>query len=190
MITYICLLRGINVGGHKKLKMSDLRELCMKIGLQNVATYLQSGNVIFQVDDDSIFADSKNLSLNISTELERQFGFAVSCFLLKKSELEFIVKNNIFLKHHNKNPNFFHVTFYIDAIEDGNFDAKTKLQTQAQQGEEIIVENKVAYLYCPNGYGRTKLSNHFLETKLKTLATTRNWKTVNELLLMAQNIDK
>jgi uncharacterized protein (DUF1697 family) len=77
---------------------------------------------------------------------------------------------------------FLHVTFLVADPKEVDFEL---IESKKSPGEEIVLIKKTVYLYCPHGYGRTKLTNNFLETKLRVGATTRNWKTVNELLKIA-----
>jgi uncharacterized protein (DUF1697 family) len=96
-----------------------------------------------------------------------------------------VVDNNPFVINPDKDPAFLHVTFL--SAKPAKYDSSV-IETKKQEGEEISFTDEAVYLYCPNGYGRTKLNNNFLESKLKVTATTRNWKTANELLKMAQEI--
>lgn len=180
MISYISILRGINVGGHNKIKMNALREMLIDAGFNSVQTYIQSGNIIFKTKKTS----ASVLEKNISAEIERQFGLIVPVLVIELDELKKVADNNPFAKDKAKNIDYLHVTFLsgvplkenINQILPGNF-----------LPDEFIVMDKVIYLHCPNGYGNTKLNNNFFESKLKLTATTRNWKTVNELLKMIEH---
>lgn len=175
MTTYISLLRGINVSGQKMIKMDALRKSYEQMGFQDVTTYLQSGNVVFKAINFTISA----LEQKISEEIQHRFGFDVPVIVLSIDKLQQIISNNPFAKDANKDISFLHVTFL--ASQPIDFDNKM-IEDKKQNGEEICLTHIVVYLYCPNGYGRTKLTNNFLENKLKVGATTRNWKTTNELL--------
>ncbi len=181
MATYISILRGINVSGQKLIKMDALRKSYENMGFHNVTTYLQSGNVIFEGNDFEI----NDLEQKISRQIEKDFGFEVPVIVLTIEILKQVIENNPFLNDPNKDQSFFHVTFLASKPE--QYDHKT-IEDKKQNGEEISISNTAVYLYCPNGYGRTKLTNNFLETKLKVLATTRNWKTTNELYKIAKQI--
>jgi len=178
MTTYISLLRGINVSGQKLIKMDDLKMTYRQLNFQNAETYLQSGNVIFG-DDKS---DPSDLVATISSKIQEQFGFEVPVIVLKVDELKTIIEANPFKDDLRMDRQFLHVTFLASDPKKIDFE---KIEAKKSPGEEIALIKKAVYLYCPNGYGRTKLTNNFLESKLKVGATTRNWKTVNELLKIA-----
>jgi len=181
MATYISILRGINVSGQKLIKMAALRKSYENIGLHNVTTYVQSGNVIFTCNHFEI----NELEQKISSQIEKDFGFEVPVIVLTIDKLQQVIDNNPFLKDPNIDQSFLYVTFFSSKPD--HYDCKL-IEDKKQNGEEIIFSDNAVYLYCPNGYGKTKLTNNFLETKLKVGATTRNWKTTNELLKIAQEI--
>lgn len=178
MTTFISLLRGINVSGHKIIKMEALGKMYEKSGFRRVTTYLQSGNVIFEMDN----ATPAELAQTITQQIEKDFGFNVPVIVLSIDNLKQIIDGNPLFNDHDKNAAFFHVTFLSSKPE--KFDLSI-IEVKKQSGEAICITDNAAYLYCPNGYGNSKLSNSFLETKLKVGATTRNWKTTNELLKLA-----
>lgn len=179
MKNYIALLRGINVSGQKLIKMDDLKKSFVKIGLENVKTYLQSGNVVFSTDK----YDPNQVAEEISRQLEKDYGFRISVLVLTYETLKNVIEDNPYLNDAGKDKNFLHVTFLVNKPEklDESF-----FQEKKQAGEEIFFGDQVAYLYCPNGFGKTKLSNSFMESKLKVSVTTRNWRTCNELILLAK----
>lgn len=181
MTTYISILRGINVSGQKIIKMDALKRMYEKLNFENVQTYVQSGNVIFSVKE----TDTKVIEKIILSQIEKEFGFDVPVIVLSAKTLETIIENNPFTKDNSKEPQFLHVTFLADNPAEFN---KEKIVEKKQAGEEIAFTQNAVYLYCPNGYGNTKLNNNFLENKLKVKATTRNWKTTNELLRLATKI--
>jgi uncharacterized protein (DUF1697 family) len=182
MITYISILRGINVSGRNTIKMDALRKLLTDQGFSSIQTYIQSGNIIYQYKK----TDAKKLNALINTNIKKHFEFDIPVITLTAEELKKIVKLNPFVKDKAKEISFLHITFLeakpiaenIAALKDVKF-----LPDQFQ-----LIDNAV-YLYCPKGYGETKLSNKFFENKLKLTATTRNWKTTNELISLAQKIN-
>lgn len=176
METYIALLRGINVSGQKSIKMDVLKERCKSLGFQNVQTYIQSGNIVFQTEN----LGAENLAQLMSEEIKTHFGFDVPTIVLTVNELKEIVENNPYTA--DKDNSFLHITFLSSLVE--SIDLESIRQKQLE-GEEFILNKKTIYLYCPHGYGKTKLTNTFFENKLKVSTTTRNWKTVNTLLEMA-----
>ena len=179
MTTYISMLRGINVSGQKLIKMDALRKLYENLGFINVITYLQSGNVIFTNKDQ----DPDKLGQIIRREIQKNFGFEVPVIVLTVDNLKQIIDHNPFIKDSNRDQSSLYVTFLSSKPD--QFDTKV-IEDKKQDKEEIIFSDNAVYLYCPDGYGRTKLSNNFLEAKLKVDATTRNWKTTNELYKIVQ----
>lgn len=170
---YIALLRGINVSGQKPIKMDALTEMFVGLKFSNVQTYLQSGNVVFHTNE----TDIKTIEDQVSSQIEKDFGFDVLVIVLSADTLKSIVMNNPFAE--NKEITFMHVTFLSDIPIQID---KQSIEVKKSTNEEIAFSEKAIYLYCPNGYGKTKLNNNFLERSLKVKTTTRNWKTVNELL--------
>jgi uncharacterized protein (DUF1697 family) len=179
MNTYISILRGINVSGQKPVKMDDLKNLYKKLSFENVKTYVQSGNVVFSTEQD----DPKKLERIISSQIKNDFGFEVAVIVLNATTLETIIEDNPLAKDKLKELSFLHVTFLAD--HPAQFDKESIIEKKLST-EEIEFTSNAIYLYCPNGYGKTKLNNNFLESKLKIKATTRNWKTTNELLKLAK----
>src|SRR6266481_8741056 len=159
MPTYIAMLRGINVSGHKVIKMETLRSSFGALKLSNVQTYVQSGNVIFGCGDGSVAA----LCEKIEQRILRDFGFSVPVFLRTAKELQEIIRDNPFLRENDVDHSKLHVTFLSDAAPKMALEA---LQPLAAQSERFRVLGRQVYLYCPDGYGRTKLSNTAIEKKL------------------------
>ena len=178
MATYISILRGINVSGQKLIKMDALKRMYESLNFEKVKTYIQSGNVVFSTCETNL----KKLESQISSRLEKEFGEEVPVIVLKAETLENIIKNNPFANDGQKDTSNIYITFLADKQKEID---KDSIENKKQEGEEIEYSENAIYLYCPNGYGRTKLNNNFLENKLKIKATTRNWKTTNELLKLA-----
>ncbi len=172
---YISLLRGINVSGQKKIKMSDLESLYVKLGFQNVLTYIQSGNVIF----NSGIKDRAEIINIIENGITKKYKFHVPVTLRTRREISDIIKKCPFGS--------------IDISLEGTRVLVTFLSARPPQdklalikkyvaaSEELVPRGKEIYLYCPNGYGKSKLSNAFLENMLGVVATTRNWKSLQKL---------
>lgn len=179
MPIYIAMLRGINVSGHKIVKMERLRLSFAALGFGDVKTYVQSGNVIFAAPNDS----ARSLSRKIEQKILCDFGFSVPVFLITPKKIAETIKHNPFLDDPALDHSKLHVTFLSDIPPKTAVDL---LQPLAAKLEQFRIIGQEVYLYCPNGYGNTKLSNTAIEKKLSVGATTRNWKTVNALLAMAQ----
>ena len=178
MKTYISLLRGINVGGHKKIVMADLRAMYQTLGFTNVASYVQSGNVVF----DSTESDPAALAVTIETQIETTFGFPVNVFIRDADDLRRIIDGNPFAARQNVNPARLLVTFLNEPLSATATDA---LVVPPGSNDEFEVAGDEIYLFCPDGSGRSKLAAAISGNKLGTPSTTRNWNTVNALVAMA-----
>lgn len=178
MSTYIAILRGINVSGKNKILMLDLKAIFESMDFKNVKTYIQSGNVIFDAKS------AKNLSDLIKDKINQKYSFNVPVIIRTVAEIDAILIQNPFLKQKNIELDKLHITFLAEQPTKENLDKINALQFE--KDEFKVIGNEV-YLHCPNGYGNTKLSNTFFENKLKVTATTRNWKTVNEILKLSSN---
>jgi len=180
MNTYISILRGINVSGHKLIKMKVLGEMYESLGYREVRTYIQSGNVVFEHDS----GETGKLEQMISGGILKSFGFEVPVIVLEKEELNDIAVHNLFIGEKDEDFSKLHVTFL------SREPASNLIETIGNEEylpDEFYIRAKTVYLFCPNGYGNTKLSNTFFEKKLKVQATTRNWKTVLELLKISES---
>ncbi|MFN8241391.1 MAG: DUF1697 domain-containing protein [Bacteroidales bacterium] len=175
---YISILRGINVSGQKIIKMNDLKSLYELLGFSDVETYIQSGNVIFSASGHST-NDTAEL---IMKSIEDKYGFQVPVIVMTQEYLEKIIRNNPLIKDKSLDQSFMHITFL--AGKPANPKA-SDFEERLLPAELIHITPEAVYLYCPAGYGQTKLNNTFIEKKLGTGATTRNLKTANELLRLA-----
>jgi uncharacterized protein (DUF1697 family) len=178
MATFISMLRGINVGGQRSMRMPELKALYESLDFSRVTTYVQSGNVVF----DSPIPDAVKVTAAIETEIARHFGFPVAVVLRGADDFRRILAGNPFIRPRNEAPEKLYVTF-LSALPPAA--ASEHLQSPTGSADEFILSDREVYLFCPGGYGRTKLSNTFFENKLKVPATTRNWKTVNALYALA-----
>ena len=173
------MLRGINVGGQKRIKMEELIILYESLGFKNVMSYLQSGNVIFNAAENI-----KGLPNVIEGKIKQVFSFPVAVLLRLPTELQQIINNNPFLEEKGLDTDKLFITFLSDAPTES---ALSQIKEMPDELDRFVANRKEIYLYCPNGYGRTKFSNDFFERKLGVTATTRNWKTVNTLFEIAKN---
>jgi uncharacterized protein (DUF1697 family) len=182
MQTYICILRGINVSGSKIIKMDALRKMFDDLQFKNAQTYIQSGNIIFQ--DRKTACDI--LAKKIAKQILADFGFEVPMMVKERGELKDVLQNNPFVHERKRDLAKLHVTFLShEPAKEG----LEKLKAGDYGADEYSFCGGVVYLFCPDGYGKTKLNNNFLESKLKMAATTRNWKTINELVRIAEAIE-
>ena len=182
MVTYVSMIRGINIGV-KKVKMNKLEELYVSLDFKDVKTYIQSGNVVFR----SQYLDLSYLRELIENKIEKVFGFDVKVLIRTEKELEKVVEENPF-----KNEDFKHlyVTFLSDVpsknlIKNLNHNIEVNMKNKL---DKFYISKKEIYLFLPDGYGRTKLNNNFFEKKLGVSATTRNWRSVNKLVDIANSV--
>ena len=175
MKTYIAILRGINVSGQKKVPMAELRRILADKGLVNLQTYIQSGNLVFRssLDTDVIVNTIKN-------SIQGYFGFQVPTLVIVSGDMKEVVNNNPFPE---ADLSKLHVTFLADSPD---LQLAGSIPPSDNPNEAYLIKDRVIYVYCPDGYGRTKINNMFFEKHLKITATTRNWKTCSKLLEMAQ----
>jgi len=182
MTTYISILRGINVGGQKKILMSDLKALYEGLGFKEVITYIQSGNVIFNVVDS--ISDGQAAEM-IKQALYQKIRFEVPVLVRTSLEMQTTQRINPFIENKSLDIDKMHVTFLGELPNEENL---KHIKKYDYTPDLFHITGKDVFLYCPNGYGTTKLSNSFFESKLKVSATTRNWRTVNTLVEIATNI--
>lgn len=177
MARYVCLLRGVNVSGQRKIKMTELRELCESLGYTDVETYVQSGNVVL----GSRKARSE-LGRTLEKAIGERFGHeGVDVLVWTGEELAKLIEDNPFLAR-GCDASKLHVTFLAEDFKPAALKA---IPAEDFLPDEFAPGSKAIYVHCPNGYGRTKLNNAFFERKLKLPATTRNWRTVTQLCELA-----
>ena len=172
---YVSLLRGVNVGGQRKLKMADLRDLYESLGYEAVETYVQSGNVAFTSPGTE---DPARLAGDVTGAIASRFGYGdVAVLLRTANDLAEVVAGNPFVER-GEDPARLAVTFLAGEPGGPNM---TALDPAGYAPDELAPGRREVYLFCPNGYGRTKLDNAFFERRLGVAATTRNWRTVTKL---------
>ena len=161
MMTYIAMLRGINVGCGKVVKMERLRASFAALGFGEVRTYVHSGNVVFQSERKS------ELTRTIEAKIQRDFGFIVPVLIKMSKELAQIVRANPLLRVKGIDLSKLHVTFLSDAPPKT---AAEVLEDLATTRERFRILNREIYLYCPDGYGNSKLTNNTIEKKFSLVA--------------------
>jgi uncharacterized protein (DUF1697 family) len=176
-ITYVALMRGINVGGGRRITMNDLRNLFGELGHSDVSSYVQSGNIVFKADESDPAALSGAIEERIATEL----GLDVAVLIRSAKEPKAITKHNPFTEN-EENPKALHVTFLEDAPAKS---VVANLPDRTRGTDELKIVGREVFLWLPKGYADTKLQNAFFEKSLGTRATTRNWKTVLQLTDMS-----
>jgi uncharacterized protein (DUF1697 family) len=179
MPTYVALLRGINVGGHKKVKMELLRESIAALGFEHVKTYIQSGNVVFKGAKHSPAA----LSKKIEERIVKDFGFPALVITRTQGEIATAIQSNPFLKEGAADAGRLHLVFLPDVPAPAVVKELAALTTEPDRSRIL---GKEIYLYLPNGFAESSFHRSPLERKLLNRATTRNWNTVNKLHQMCQ----
>jgi len=175
---YVALLRGINVGGHQKISMEALRALVAGLGHTEVATYIQSGNVIFT----SRSLDAQDAGRRIEARIHRDLGMTVTVLLRTAEELQRVIRANPFVKQ-GKDSAGLYVIFLSAAPAPALL---SRVDPEIAAPDEFRVVGREIYAHYPNGYGRSKMTNNFFEGRLKVAGTARNWNTVTTLAKPAQ----
>jgi uncharacterized protein (DUF1697 family) len=171
---YIALLRAINLAGHNRISMAELRDMFTSIGAEQVTTYLQSGNVVFDASDGA-----KHVAAAAEAEISTRLGLDIAVLLRTRKQLAGIVAANPFA---SREVSRLHLTFLQEPAPASRVRA---LDPSVGAPDEFQVHGREIYLHLPGGYGRSKLSNAYFEKQLGVVATTRNWKTVSTLADLA-----
>jgi uncharacterized protein (DUF1697 family) len=171
---YAALLRGINVGGNKKIAMAELRELLGGLGYADGTTYLQSGNAIFTASEQP----ARVLAQAIEDSIAGTFGMKVSVVIRTAAELAGVLGRNP-LPGEPENPSRFFVAFLSEAPDP---ERTSEIESQSFGADKLWVRGSEAFLWCPAGAADTLLTNSLIEKRLGVTATSRNWNTVNKLV--------
>ncbi|HLV38647.1 DUF1697 domain-containing protein [Xanthomarina sp.] len=170
----IVLIKGINVGGHKKVPMAELRELLIKSGFENVQTYIQSGNVILDSSEKG-----NSIEIKIQKAIMTHFGFEVSVLVKTRQDLKRIFDACPFSDEEKRSS-------YFMLLHDAPDDDLIKLASKkTYEGEEYKIINDCIYFFSEKGFGQAKFNASFFERKLKTFATARNYNTMVKLIAMS-----
>ena len=173
MTLYAAMLRGINVGGHKKVAMADLRALLTRLGFTDVATLLQSGNAVFNGPE----ALPDELAGRIERALADEFSMAVRCMVRTGPELRAVIEGNPFAEVATQGSRF--LALFLSASPDPELLAKYDPRTLAPS--EVELGDRVIYQWCPEGILAAPNVHGFVEKNLKVAVTGRNWNTVTKL---------
>jgi len=182
MAVIISLLRGVNVGGHHKIKMDELRALYGSLQLRDAQTYIQSGNVVFQTAE----RDLVRLAGRIETAIEKKFGFRPEVINRTCAEMKEVIARNPFAGRREIEPNKLLVLFLST---EPDAEARKALQRIKTDPEELRVGGREVYVYYANGMARPVLPPALIEKTLKTSGTGRNWNSVTKLLEMAEKME-
>lgn len=183
MKSYISFLRGVNMTGHNSIKMTDLAALYNNIGFVNVQTYIQSGNVLFSDKNGISAADIPQL---IENEILSKFSFVVPAMIRTADELNTLLSVNPFLNEANFDPAKMAVIFLHETPSEIQIEKVSNINYPPDKFQIIGSE---IFIYCPNGFGKTKLYTNFFEKKMGVTGTARNWKTITTILHMTANPD-
>jgi len=175
MTNKIAILRGINVGGKRKILMTDLKALCEKEGWKDVSTYIQSGNIIFRSS-----AKNTELETSLETAIADKFSYDVPVIVRDTGELQQAIESNPFI---SEDITSLHLTFLKETPSEENI---ALTQTYDFTPDQFKIDQRNVFIYCDGKYHQSKLTNNFFEKKLKVGATTRNWKTVLKLLELSK----
>ena len=177
MIKHLALLRGINVSGHNMIKMDALKTTLEAAGFTNVETYIQSGNVFVETEDESSFG----VGFKIKQEIFRVFGHDVPTIVVGKIDLELCLKNNPFLKAKDVDTKKLYVAFISKELSSS---AINELKISQFKPDEAVIDGNKIFIKYDVGAGKTRLDQKYIEKKLNVTATIRNWNTVTKLLEM------
>ena len=175
---YAALLRGINVGGSRKVPMADLRTLMEGLGHDGVRSYLQSGQVVFTASH----GDEESLAAELAGAIEKRFGFAVDVIVRDHAYLKAVAENCPFPAAELEGKQL-HVTYFSAPVDEDRY---AEIDRAAYLPEEFRLGDRALYLYVPDGLGRSKLAEHLSKPRLNkgVIATSRNWNTVVKLVEM------
>ncbi len=182
MNVFISMLRGVNVGGHNRIKMDALRELYESLKLRDPQTYVQSGNVVFKTKE----RDAGLLAAHIENGIERSFGFRPAVVVRTASDLRKVIARNPFATRTGIDPSKLLVTFLANDPEPEGRDKILKIKADP---DELRIDGREVYTYFPDGMARPKVPWALIEKTLKTSGTGRNWNSVMKLLEIAEKLE-
>ena len=174
MTTYIALLRGVNVGGHKKIAMADLRALLTRMGFEDPQSLLQSGNLVFRSKPQS----TGTLEQVLEAETKKRLSLETRFMVRTATEWQSVISRNPFPQEAERDPGHLVVMFFKSAPEPR---AVKALQSAITGSEIIRTHGRQGYIIYPDGTGRSRLTHALIESTLDTKGTGRNWNTVLKL---------
>ena len=176
----ITLLRGVNMTGHNSIKMARLTDLFMKLGYKDAETYIQTGNVVFTSKNDSA---TREIALKIKKGIQKEFNYDITAIIRSIPELEKVIADNPFTGELEFDPAKLAVVFLDN---EPGADQLGRVMNVSSPPDKFMIIGREIYIYCPNGFGKSKLYTNFFESKMKVTGTARNWKTINSLLKIAE----
>jgi uncharacterized protein (DUF1697 family) len=175
----VALLRAVNLGPHNKVSMSDLRDLLTRLGFEESRSLLQSGNLVFRAARPA----GASLERLLETETEKRLRLRIESFVRSAKEWKGVVAGNPFTEEAARVPGHLLVMFFRDVLRT---DAVNALQAAITGRERVRTEGKQAYIIYPDGIGRSRVTNAFIEKQLGSRGTGRNWNTVLKLGALAE----
>lgn len=170
---YLALFRGVNLASRNRLSMKDLAGIFTALGCRDVRTYIQSGNVVFNASAKI----AAQVPAAVSKEVQDRFGITAPIVMRTVEEMSAVLQNNPFLAQ-GAEEKALHVSFLADAALPANI---AKLDPNRSEGDSFAVVGREIYFHLPNGMARTKLTSQYFDSRLKTIGTARNWRTVQQL---------
>lgn len=168
--------------GHNSLKMADLSSLYKNLGFKENKTYIQSGNVVFRSDQK---IPEKEIAEKIERAIFEKYAYSVPVMIRSIDEVRLLFSTNPFLEVQNFDPSKMAVVFLHDNVTEFQHD---KMKNINYPPDRFLISGREIFLYCPNGFGRTKLYTNFFEDKMGVTGTARNWKTITTVLALAESI--
>jgi uncharacterized protein (DUF1697 family) len=180
MKRYISFLRGVNMAGHNSIRMNDLSELYRDLGFDDPKTYIQSGNVIFSNYEDLSVPD---IAIKIEKAIFEKFSYKIAVIIRTPEELRKIISNNPFLCEDNFDPSRNAVMFLSENPMEAQINKVINIDYTP---DKFKITGSEIFIYCPNGFGKTKLYTNFFEKKMGVTGTARNLKTIDTILDLAK----
>ena len=177
MTTHLCLLRGINVSGHNMIKMDALKSLLESVGFKNVQTYIQSGNVFVDTEEEN----AAKVGFLIKQEIFKAMGHEVPVIVINKDDLKACFENNSFFKEKDSDTKKLYVAFISTQLKAENIN---DLKVSQFKPDEVQIDGNRIFIKYAVGAGKTRFDQKYIEKKLNVSATIRNWNTVNQLFAM------
>lgn len=168
--------------GHNSIKMADLSLLFSQLGFKENKTYIQSGNVIFKTGEG---VTKDEISLRIELAITKKFGYNVRVMIRTKEEVRKLFASNPYLEIPKFDPSKMAVIFLREIVSESQSEKMIKINFPPDKFQ--ITDGEI-FIYCPNGFGRTKLYTNFFESKMGITGTARNWKTITAILSLAESL--
>ena len=180
MQKFISFLRGVNMTGHNSMKMADLTSLCTDLGFRDVKTYIQSGNLIFSSDETE-----EKVRARLEKGITDKFSYNISAMIRTPDEIVALSLTNPYLAEDNFDAAKMAVIFLHEAV---GSEQKGKVNSVSYPPDKFHIDGREIYIYCPNGFGRTKLYTNFFENRMGVTGTARNWKTITTIHNIASGV--